>query len=322
MALFAKKKTKTQNLEPELTALQQRARALDEKRQLAEAELGRATESRQHHLIAGALDDTATAERLQGAVNIWASTVVGLEDAIALVQAQIADIERKLDAERTQAERHAAAEKLTRDLDEIERALPLYLDAAQRYADAVETVAHFHFESGQASALVRNVRQQIEVAGAFSSQELRSMIGAVREGAMAIPPKAPAAPEPVAVVERPPTQTVFLLRSVKYKNAAGKTVYASGLEDCEMSVEAAQRALRCGAAVNLSSPKRRELKGAKGGTHGDPNAVDVTDLDTVSDFSAAHFAGPENEILAKAGFYEIDRSADARVIQIAAGRAG
>src|SRR5579883_1785876 len=127
MAIF-KKKSKTQNLEPELATLRQRVQALETKRQAAEAELTAATEARQLNLIEGSLDDTKTAHMLQDRVNIAASAIVGFEDAISVVQVQIAEIERKLDAERTQAARTAAADTLARDLDSIEKALPLYLD--------------------------------------------------------------------------------------------------------------------------------------------------------------------------------------------------
>jgi hypothetical protein len=314
MAIFQRKKSK--GLEPELAGLRQRAEALEAKRQAAEVELTAATEARQRHLIEGALDDVATAQKLQDAVNIAASQVVGLEDALAVVQAQVADIERKLDAERTQAERHAAAEKLTRDLGEIEKALPDYLATAGRFADAVEAVGYWHFEIGEVGTFLRNTNPQIETQATFALQELRSMVEQIRSGAVPVPPKAPAEPAPVAVIERPATKTVFLMRTVKWGNGRHSALQ---YEDCELPLALADKALRRGVAVSVTDERRKTLKGARGGYHPNLGAVDIVDLDALTE-DKAPYLGPD-PVLRAANFQQVDRG-DARVIQIAAGRAG
>jgi hypothetical protein len=317
MAIFQRKKSKAQNLEPELAALRQRAEALDAKRQAAEAELTEATTARQDHLVRGDLDDGATAQRLQDAVNIAASKVVGLEDAIALVQAQIADTERKIDVQRTQAERHAAAEKLSRDLDVIERALPLYLDAARRLTDAFEAVGYWHYEAGEAGAFVRHARPQVETQATFALQELRGLVEQIRTGAAPIPPNKPPEAAPVVQVERPATKTVFLLRTIKWGGRHSALQY----EDVELPLALADKALRRGVAVPLTDERRKTLKGARGGHHPNLNSLDIIDLDALTE-DKAPYLGPADPILRQADFRVIDRSSEERVLQIAAGRAG
>jgi hypothetical protein len=190
MPIFSRK-SKTQGFEPELAALRQRAEALDTKRRTADAELTEATMARQRHHIEGDLDDAKTGQALQDKVNVSASMVVGLEDAIAVVQTQIAEIEQRIAAERDAAERSAAADALTRDLDEFEKALPDYLAGARRITDAAQAFGHHHFEAGQLSALAQNTRAQIETAGLFILEELRSMVVAIRDARAPIPPKKP-----------------------------------------------------------------------------------------------------------------------------------
>jgi hypothetical protein len=313
MALF-RKKPKTPNLEPELAALRQRADALDAKRKAAEAELTAATEARQRHHIEGDLDDANTAQVLQDRVNAAASQVVGLEDAIAVVQAQIADIERKLDAERTQAGRNEAADKLACDLDGIEKALPAYLMAARKLADAVEAVAHFHYEANELGTVARNWAAQIEVAGAFAVAELRGMVEQIKTGAASIPPAKPK-PAPVSAPEpTPETRRLFALRPIRWTDANGCVRSCLQYEDCDLTPAAAQRGLRIGAVCGLDDPRRKSLKGAHGGRHGNPDGPNICDLDAIEDWSGARYIGPDvNNVAPQVTFTPVDRGPERKM---------
>jgi hypothetical protein len=305
MALF-RKKSKTPNLEPELAGLRQRADALDAKRVAAEVELTAATEARQRHHIEGDLDDARTAQALQDRVNVAASAIVGLEDAIAVVQAQIADIERKLNAERTQAERAVAADKLARDLDGIEKALPDYLAAARRFADAAEKIGHWHFESGEMGMYARNTQAQIETAAAFAVQELRGMVNAIRDGSMPIPPKKPE-PALVPVTEpAPETRRLFTLLSIKWRDENGKLRVVDQYCDVDLPERLVGRALRKGACISINDDRRKQHIGAHGGRH--PNPEYAVDLDGISDASGAQYSPPnQSDPVAQANFTPIDR---------------
>jgi hypothetical protein len=79
--------------------------------------------------------------------------------------------------------------------------------------------------------------------------------------------------------------------------------------DAELPLGLAERALRFGACVGLDHPKRKELLGARGGVHPDVNAVDIIDLDNISDSSGAVYEPPgmQNDAVINANFKRVDR---------------
>jgi hypothetical protein len=308
-------------LEANLAASRKRMALLADKRAAAKAALDAAQAQRQKHLCEGDLDDGKLGEKLQSKVDTASSVLAGLDDAIGALQAQIEVAERELNAEREREERRLAAEKLSRQISDIEGAVPNFLQAARALVDSLMQVGGWHFEAGQMAAFIRGVTGQVETAAGFVTQELLATTERVKTGDAPIPREPE--PEPVAVIEpAPPTQTVFMLRSAKYRDHAGKVRHAIQFEDCEMPVQCAQRALRCSAAVSLADPRRRELHGAKGGRHVDPNAVDIVDLDDEAATRPPHIDPimASDPILRAANFCEIDRSADSRVLKIAVPR--
>jgi hypothetical protein len=133
------------------------------------------------------------------------------------LQKQIADTEQQIAAERSPVARKVASEKLARDLDAIEEALPIYLDAARQFTKALDE-PHHHFEATQMSAFVSNGLTQVEVASAFTLAELRGTVNAIADGSSQIPP-AKEVPAPVVAVEPPPpTMTVFMIRSARFRD--------------------------------------------------------------------------------------------------------
>jgi hypothetical protein len=286
MNMFRGRKTSMAKLQNKLGALRKRGAALSEKLAAAEAELTTATEARQRQLVEGDLEDIKAARALQDAVNAAASQVVGFEDALAAVNAQISEIERKIEIERTAAERAVAADALSRNLDAIEAALPDYLATAHRFAEAVEAVGHFHFESAQMAALTRNTQAQIEIAGAFALQELRGMVEQIKTGAAPIPPK-PEHPAPVAVPEpTPEIRRMFAMRVVRWVDAQGVQQVADQYTDVDLTPGAASRGLRCAAVVPLDDPRCNGLRGLHGGRH--PNPQNALDLDDEAACRPAH----------------------------------
>jgi len=310
-----------EKLQKFLAEQRERAAALAAKRTAAETALAEATAARQKHMFTGDLADDQTAEKLQVKVDSCTSRLAGLDAALGALQAQIADVERKVAAERAAIERAKAAEKLEHDLDEIERALPDYLTAARRFADALELIHFPHYESREMAGFVRNGQAQVEIAAALALQELRGMVTAIRDGAAPIPAPKPSI-EPVAVTEpAPETRRLFALRSVKWKDAAGRQCHGLQFTDVDLTPAAAQRGLRCGAVVPLTDPRRRELKGARGGVHVNQNAIDIVDLDSEEATRPLHIDPiMASDPLASADFRVIDRAAEARTIKIAVPR--
>jgi hypothetical protein len=213
MTPFFRKKSLMEKLETELAALRARAETLSVRHAAAdEAFLDAKSKLQRHHLGADLDTDDKARAKLEAAVAACALTRDGYADALAELQAQIADMEQKIADERAATERKQAAEKLALDIDEIERALPDYLAAARRFADALEAV-HFHFEATQIGRFVRDGQSQVDVAAAFATEELRAMVAAIRDGTAPIPVPKPSV-EPVAAIEPAPrTETVFMMAS-------------------------------------------------------------------------------------------------------------
>lgn len=187
----------------------------------------------------------------------------------------------------------------------IEAALPGYIERSRALADALAEIGCWHFESGQIAGFVQNTTGQVEVAANFTLAELKAMPDAICEGRQAIPGEPAAMPAPVP--EPPPTMMLFMMRSAHYRDHDGCKKFARQWEDVAMPVATAQRALRQGVAVPLTDPKRARLRGARGGDF-NPNAPDVVDLDAAEQ--------PKNMVHTDPVFTVIDRSAEARTIQI------
>ena len=81
----------------------------------------------------------------------------------------------------------------------------------------------------------------------------------------------------------------------------------------------AQRALDKGIAVAVTDPRRAQLRGVRGGDF-NPHAPDVIDLDTVEESRGMAHSEPD-PVLRAANFTVVDRSAEARTIQIEVSRA-
>jgi hypothetical protein len=319
MAPFFRRKSPMDKLETELGGLRGRADTLSARHAAADAAfLDAKAKLQRHHLEADLDADDKTRAKLEAAVAGCALTRDGYADALGEAQAEIARTEQAIAAERAAAERKAASDKLARDLDAVEHLLPDYLDAGRRLAAALEEI-HHHYEAGEMARFVGNTLSQVEVAAAFSLQELRGMVNAIRDGVAPIPaPKSKLAP--VVAVEQPPTtQTVFMLRSANYRDQDGRKRFAGQWEDAVMPVATAQRALDKGIAVAVTDPSRARLRGARGGDF-NPHASDVVDLDAVEEPKNVPHAEPD-PVLRAANFTVIDRSAEARTIQIEVPRA-
>ena len=158
MAPFFRKKSHMEKLETELAALRGRAETLHSRHAAADAAFVDAEAKLQQHLLEADLDgDEKDRAKLEAAVASCALTRDNFAKAVSAQQAKVVEAETKVAAERAAVERNAAAEKkLARDLDAIEKALPIYLNAARQLADAVERVAHFHYEANELGGVARN----------------------------------------------------------------------------------------------------------------------------------------------------------------------
>jgi uncharacterized protein YhaN len=194
MAPIFRRKSPMEKLGAELVWLRARAETLNTRHAAVDAAFNDAKANLQRHHIEAELDaDERARAKLEAALAACTLTRDGYADARVEVQAKIAAAEQALVAERSAVARTVASEKLSRDLDAVERALPDYLAAGQRLGDALQNI-HFHFETNQLAHYVGNTTTQVEVAAGFALAELRGMATAIRTGAAPIPAAKPEVP--------------------------------------------------------------------------------------------------------------------------------
>jgi hypothetical protein len=322
MAPFFRKKSLMEKLQSELATLRARAQTLHSRHSAAEAAFVDAEAKLQRHLLEADLDaGEKVRTKLETAVASCALTGNNFAKAITAQQAKIAEAEAKIAAEHDAIERDSAADKLARDLDEFEAALPDYLRAARHIADAADVVGHFHFESAELAAFTRNGQAQIEVAASFALAELRAMVEQIKTGAMPIPaPKLEPAPIPLAEPAAP-TMTVFMLKSARYRDHDGRKRFAGQFEDAITPVATAQKAIRLGLAVSTADPRRATLRGTRNSDYV-ADGIDVVDIDAAEERSAVPYIGPDanDPVMRVANFTQVDRSSEARAIKISVPR--
>jgi hypothetical protein len=306
------RKTPMQPLETTIASLTNRGEQLAAKRVTAQDALDEAIKTRQQALLSGDLDDQRALDKMQAAVVAATSDLAGIDDALAILAQHKAEAEVQLAAERQRIERAAAADKLDKQVAAIEAALPGYLEQSRALADALSKIGHWHFESGQMAGFLQNTMGQIEIAANFALAELKALPEAIRQGRQAIPREL--ALKPVPVSEPPPTMTVFMLRSAKYRDHDGRKQFGGQWEDATMPIATAQRALDKGIAVAVTDHRRAQLRGARGGDF-NRQASDVVDLDAVEEPKGVPHIEPD-PVLREANFIVLDRSAEARTIQI------
>jgi hypothetical protein len=307
-------------LETTIAQLAKQHAALTDRRSKAQAALDKAVAARQQALLGADEIDEKTLARVQSAICDAASLLQGIDDAMTVVAQQQAEAEATLAEENAVAGRKTASERLAAQVAGIEASLPGFVDAARAHVDRLMQV-HWHPESAQVATYLIGVIDQVELATNVSAAELRGMVSAVADGRMPIPaPK----PEPVPVPApkpAPETRRLFALRAIRWTDAEGRVRHCQQYEDCDLTPLAAQRGLRVGAVCALDDPRRKTLKGARGGQHVNVNAIDLLDLDAISDASGARFVRPENDpVLAAANIREFDRGIPERKIAIEVAR--
>jgi hypothetical protein len=302
-----------QQFETTIASLMKRGQQLAAKRVTAQDVLDEAIKTRQQALLSGDLDDQPALDKMQAAVVAATSDLTGIDDALAVLAQHKAEAEVQLAGENDRVERAVAADKLDKQVAAIEAALPGYLERSRALADALSKIGDWHFESGQMAGFVQNTMGQLEIAANFALAELKVMPRAIRQGQQAIPrePALTPVPEP----EPPaPTMTMFMLGSARYRDHDGRKRFAGQWEDATMPAATAQRALRQGVAVPVTDPRRTQLRGARGGDF-NPDAPDVVDLDAVETAKDVLHV-KSDPALREANFIVLDRSAEARSIQI------
>jgi len=152
-------------------------------------------------------------------------------------------------------------------------------------------------------------RDEIPQSGILISRLVRDhregVLAGTRPGTLAAPPQAYV--EVLPPVE--PTEVLFALRSIKWKDGNGKQRSTAQFNDAELPTRLVKRALSCGACVPVSDPRRRANR-TQGG---------VVRLDTATDLDAP-VAEPEHHTAVEPvmhSAFEPPTIGPARVLKIA-----
>lgn len=301
-------KTTMQKLESTVSSLKKRDDQLVAKRIAARSELEKAINARQQALVSGDLEDAL--DKLQGAVNSAASTLKGIDDALALIDREKAEAERQLAAERDRAERAKVSAEINGAAESVAARVEPTLSAMREIAEHLMQLDHVSFEMGQLGRYLAGVAGEAEIALDFVMSDVRRSMAAVKDGSTAIPRRPAPAEQAAAPRPTPPTMAIFMLRSAHFRDHDGRKHFAGQWEDATMPVATAQRALSMGIAVPMTDPRRAQLRGCRGGDF-EPRAADVVDLDAIETHPSKPNVEPD-PILREANFTVIDRSAETR----------
>jgi hypothetical protein len=239
-------------------------------------------------LAASGGDDTALSA-VESKMRREQDRAATLSDALGKTEAVIANLESEIAQVLDQRCRAETAAAVTAIVEKLASARTAFDAAAVQLIDAARESAVIILDAGPLKVFVEAIQQQLPPEIEFVSTVLQGHAKAVLAGTAPASLPKPPEPAPVVVVDPPtPTRTLFCMRSIKWRDAAsGRQHAVQQYEDVTLPIPLADRALRIGAAVSVTDSRRKALKGARGGQHPNVDAIDIVDLDAVSDHSGA-----------------------------------
>jgi hypothetical protein len=275
-------------LEREVADLTKREVELSERRSTAEQKLSAATTARQKLFLSGDLDDQRALNKAQQEVDIAASALSAIVDALGVLATQQREAQSALEAERAVADRKLAADTLAGTIDDFERRLPSFLSTAMEFIDITDALSPASWEAGQMAAHVRRLIGEVEMASAFVVADMRNMVPAILAGHRPIPSRQIA---PEVIEPGPPVNLMsgeeelveaFCLKPVKWRALDGSQKFARRWEDALLPRRLYVRATARGAVVPITDERRRKLRGAQDGELMKLDSPDTIDLDVDS----------------------------------------
>jgi hypothetical protein len=240
-------------------------RAVTDHRQVAEA-----------LALDGASDDALDAAEAKTRASV--DRAATLRAALAQSVIVVANLERERDEAADRKQREATSSEVEQLARRMTDACARLVADAAALADWTARAAAVVPEAGGVLNFCVIVGNEIPAASSMISRLLRVHAQAVLDGrAAAVMPKAMEAYVAPPAPTNPPSQVLFCLRSVKWVDDAGQQRIAGKFEDAEVPVRLVGKALKCGACVPMTDPRRRELHGTQGGFP--PRLDTATDLD-------------------------------------------
>lgn len=208
-----------------------------------------------------------------------------LSTALADLNQKVAALERERDelADRQlRAETAAVIEALAVEITTVGTAFDAGLS---KLGEACGRAAELVYDAKGLEVFAVRVRSEVPATLEMISRLLRDRARATIDGsAPATLPGAVVEPKPLPP---PTTERVFLIRHVKWTNAARQLCIAEAIFDADLPIAVAARALKSGAALQLSDPRRRKLGGTRASRVPDPKFCESLDADSEQRASTA-----------------------------------
>ena len=145
------------------------------------------------------VSDAGGATRADAAVLAVQSASAGVDDALAELERQLADVQLRLDPERDQAARAAEAIKRKKEAEELKQATGAFVAVGVRLAEALRQAWAVSFTASETAATVVKAVSEIVEATKSINEDLESYIRLVVSNSMPIRRQ----PMPVALMEIP-----------------------------------------------------------------------------------------------------------------------
>jgi hypothetical protein len=246
-------------------------------------------------LAAGGANDTALSAA-ETAMRREQDRVATLNDAIANIDIAIADLEREianLVDQRCRAETAAAIDALVEKWSSTTAAF----DAAMNeLVEVARESALIVVDAHPLKTFLEAVQAQVGPEADLIVSVLQGHAKAVLAGTAPASLPKPATPEPAKIIERPMTERMFTMRTVRWRDAQGVQQIADQYTDADLMPSAAKNGRACQAVVDISDLRCGKLRGTHGGRH--PNRQLALDLDDEQACRALH----TNSVLREANF--------------------
>jgi len=137
--------------------------------------------------------------RADAAVLALQGASAGVDDALAELELELADVQLRLDPERDQAARAAEAIKRKKEAEELKQAIGAFVAVGVRLADALRQATAVSFTANETAATVVKAVSEILDATKAINEDLESYVRLVVSNSMPIRRQ----PMPVALMEIP-----------------------------------------------------------------------------------------------------------------------
>jgi chromosome segregation ATPase len=174
-----------------------------------EAKATEVRKERRRLLVERDVSDAGGATRADAAALALQSASAGIDDALAELERQLADVRLRLSPERDQAARAAEAIKRKNEAEELKQAIGAFAAVGVRLADALRQATAVSFTANETAATVVKAVSEILDATKAINEDLESYVRLVVSNSIPIRRQ----PMPVALMEIPASPTALPIPS-------------------------------------------------------------------------------------------------------------